>query len=152
MSQAARNPAQIDLMIKSFGLRKNSIKNQIMQINASIVKKKSSIEMFRNYAAANAHQPGSLSSQSVQIMKNNEAFYQKLAHVLDSETTDLVRLESIKTKLIASYHELTSKLDGLESIRRDIGLEQEAVLDKLEESDLSDLSITVLSREREWNR
>lgn len=152
MSQTARNPDQIDLMIKSFSLRKESIKNQIRQINSSITKKKISIETLRNYAESYEKKTESLSGQTIRIMINNQAFYQQLARVIYSETEELHKLETIKADLVANYHGLANKLDGLGSVRNDIRLEQEVAQDKLEESDLSDLSISRMAKERAWNR
>ncbi|MGQ3891082.1 flagellar FliJ family protein [Legionella sp. CNM-4043-24] len=151
MSQATRNPAQIELMIKSFSLRKNAVKNQIMQLNATIAKKKQSIETLQNYAASYEKRTDTLLNQSAQIIKNNLAFYQQLAHVIHLEKTELEKLDKIKQDLTANYHELNNRLDAVSSIRDDIGLAMAAAMDKRDDSDLSDLSIVVSAREREWN-
>lgn len=151
MSQATRNPAQIELMIKSFSLRKNAVKNQIMQLNVTIAKKKQSIETLQNYAASYEKRTDTLLNQSAQIIKNNLAFYQQLAHVIHLEKTELEKLDKIKQDLTANYHELNNRLDAVSSIRDDIGLAMAAAMDKRDDSDLSDLSIVVSAREREWN-
>jgi len=147
MSQ--RKTSQFDLVIKSLSMRQNGLKNQIMQVNVAIEKKKKSIKTFRDYAESHDIKDGSLILQTIQIVKNNQAFYEQLARVMAIEQTELDKLEALKQELMTHYHTLSAQRDGMEDLRDEIRLDQAQQRDKREESELAD---TLLTREGAWSR
>lgn len=146
MTDLQYDPKQIKTITKVYELKKEKIKNQIYQVDASIGKKKQSIIRFQEYADSYADKCDSMRFSTVQIIQNNEAFYQNLAKVIDSENNDLIRLETIKRELIGSYTVFVKKMDGLNNLCDQLAREQLAALDKIEDNENYDLAISIACR------
>lgn len=144
-----RKTSQLDLVIKSLSMKQNGLKNQILQVNVAIEKKNKSINTFRDYAEAYDIKNGSSLLHTVQIVKNNQAFYEQLARVMAIEQTELDKLEALKRELITNYHTLSTQHDGMEVLRDELRMQQAQQRDKREESELAD---TLLTREDAWSR
>lgn len=146
------NPVQIELAIKSFSMQKDRLKIQIAQLNTAIMKKQATIETFRQYVKDYEGGERSNFPNTLQIIQNNQAFCLQLAKVIFTENNELKKLAGIKNNLVANYHQLVNKIDGLSSLCDNIKREQAILLDKRIESELADLSVNFQAEELSWNR
>lgn len=141
-----RDSRQIKTITRVYELKKEKLKSQIQQLDGSIAKKKQSIQRFEEYAEAYAGKCDSMSFSTVQIIKNNQAFYQNLARVIDSEKNDLQRLETIKKDLVGTYTAFSRKTDGLNDLCQQLERDKQAALDKIDDGINNDLAYTTNSR------
>lgn len=147
MTTLQHDTRQIKTVTKVYELKKEKIKNQIFQLDGSIDKKKQSILRFQEYADSYAAKCDSMSFTTTGIIKNNQAFYQNLAQVIDSEKNDLTRLETIRKQLIGSYTDYVRKMDGLNNLCQQRDRENMVVLEKIEDNENHDLAISIATRE-----
>jgi 3-methyladenine DNA glycosylase/8-oxoguanine DNA glycosylase len=152
MSETRERASQLEIIIKSYTLKKETVKNQIMQVNHLITKKKLSLAKCIEYAETYKKNEETNILATALIMKNNQAFYEQLARVIQAERTELERLEKLKSDLVSNYRNYVNKIDGLSSVCEDIRNDYLSILDKREESNLSDLAISILAKECTWNR
>lgn len=141
MTTTLRNANQINTILMVYSLEIEKIKKQIHQINDALSKKKISLEKFHEYAASYAEKCHSFSLQTIQMIKNNQAFYQNLVRVIDAEKNDLVKLEKIKQQLSDSYRVLSVKIEGLNNFCAEIHRENRMIIDTIEENECLDLSV-----------
>lgn len=147
MTSLQHDTRQIKTITKVYELKKEKIKNQIYQVDGSITKKQQSILRFQEYADSYAAKCDSMNFNTIQIIKNNQAFYQNLAQVIDSEKKDLMRLETIRKELIGSYTVYVRKMDGLNNLCQQLDRENMVVLEKVEDSENYDVAISIATRE-----
>lgn len=146
MTESQRDSRQIKTITKVYELKKEKLKNQIQQVDSSIIKKKQSIVRFEEYAESYAGKCDSMSFTTVQIIKNNEAFYQNLIRVIDSEKNDLQRLESIKKDLVGTYTIFSKKMDGLTDLCQQLDRDKQAAIEKIEDGENNDLAYSLAKR------
>ena len=147
MTHLRHDTRQIKTITRVYDLKKEKIKNQIHQLDSSITQKKESIVRFEEYAHSYADKCDSMSFSNIQIIINNQAFYQNLAQVIASEKNDLIKLESIRKELVGSYLVFVKKMDGLNALCSQLDREKLAALEKIEDSENYDLAISIACRE-----
>lgn len=146
MTEPQRDSRQIKTITRVYELKKEKLKNQIQQLDSTIIKKKQSILRFEEYARSYAGKCDSMSFSTVQILKNNQAFYQNLLRVIDSEKNDLQRLETIKKDLVGTYTTFSRKTDGLIDLCQQLDRDKQVALDKIEDGVNNDLAYGIAGK------